>query len=166
MGYGDSGTVRSGRGNRGAGRSGQGTRRAGPLAALLALVRAWVAGCVTLALVLYFRDLYLQEPLVDQTELGSLAWRMLVLYLPTAAACALVTLVAARLHPEPFRNSPVQHLLAAMTVPLGAFAVNFTYLWEDAVAEGILFASLAVAVGCFAAVVVDVSIDRRDQGPQ
>ncbi|RFU83721.1 hypothetical protein DY218_26300 [Streptomyces triticagri] len=136
------------------------------MAALRALARSWCAGIVVLALVLYFRGLYLHEPLVDQTELGALPWRMLVLYLPTAAASALITLIAARLHPEPFRSSPVQHLIAAMAVPLGAYAVNFAYLWEEAVAEGILCASLAVAVGCFVAIVVDVSMERRDQGPQ
>ncbi|MBC9717623.1 hypothetical protein H9Y04_34335 [Streptomyces sp. TRM66268-LWL] len=146
--------------------------RTGPLAASAAQFRSWAAGLLALALVAYPQLTLLREPLTDQNRYGPFgdgvtpagaswpAWGdLLALPLPAAVCAGFTALVAGRLHRAPFRDSPAQHLLAALTVPLAAHALHLAWLWADLTAEAILLTSLGVGLGCLAGILLDLALD-------
>ncbi|MER7172011.1 hypothetical protein [Streptomyces mesophilus] len=146
--------------------------RVGPLAACAAQLRSWTAGLLALALTAYPQLTLLHDPLTDQNRYGPFgdgvtpagaewsAWGdLLALPLPAAVCAGFTVLVAGRLHRAPFRESPVQHLLAALTVPLAAHALHLAWLWADLTSEAILLTSLGVGLGCVAGILLDLALD-------
>ncbi|MFI6939634.1 hypothetical protein ACIBI4_10195 [Streptomyces sp. NPDC050418] len=140
-----------------------------------AALRSWAAGLIALAIAAYPQLALLNDPLTDQNRHGPFgtgvtpegtdwaAWGdLLVLPLPAAVCAGFTVLVAGRLHRTPFRESPAQHLLATLPVPLAAHAVHLAWLWPELPAESILLTSLGVLLGALAGMLLDLRLEGRD----
>ncbi len=148
--------------------------RTRPLAACAAQLRSWTAGLVALVVAAYPQLALLHDPLTESEQnrygpfgdgvtpagAGWTAWGdLLVLPLPAAVCAAFAVLVAGRLHLSPFRDSPAQHLLAALTVPIAAHTAHLARLWAELTPEAILLTSLGVGLGCAAGVLLDLALE-------
>lgn len=134
--------------------------RVGRSAAVFAMLRSWGAGIVVLWVVTALLGVTVFERYGTVERMGSLGWRILLLHVPTAVAALLSAYFAARVHPEPFRSSPAQHLFAALAVPLGAQLFALARHWGVLVPQGVVLSSLAVVAGCLTGTVADVMRDR------
>lgn len=130
------------------------------MAPVFAMLRSWAAGIVVLWVVTALLGVTVFERYGTVGRLESVGWRVLLLHVPTAVAALASAYFAARVHPEPFRSSPGQHLFATLTVPLAAQLLGLARHWGLLVPQGVVLSSLAVIAGCLAGAVADVMRDR------
>ncbi|WP_455362075.1 hypothetical protein [Streptomyces sp. SYSU K21746] len=123
--------------------------------AAFALMRAWAAGIVVLVLTEYLQVTLVYEPLASVARLESFGGRLMLVHLPNAVCIALAAWAAARVHREPFRTAPVQHVSAAVAVPVSAQLLNMAVQWDDLAAEGLLLSNAVLVVGCVAGCALD-----------
>ncbi|MGW1880854.1 hypothetical protein [Streptomyces sp. NPDC001970] len=124
-------------------------------AAVFALVRAWAAGIVVLLLTEYVQATVVYDYLATKSQLETFGGRLLLIHLPNALCIGLATWAAGRVHRDPYRHSPPQHLTAALTVPLAAQLLNMALQWDALAAEGLLMSNAVLAVGCVAGYAAD-----------
>ncbi|MGC0205945.1 hypothetical protein [Streptomyces levis] len=86
----------------------------------MALVRSWAVGIVVLVVAEYLQMTLVYGPLVGPEGVGSFGAALALVHLPNLVCVVLATWAAARVHPEPWREMPARHLVAACTVPAAA----------------------------------------------
>ncbi|MFD5232000.1 hypothetical protein ACFWJ5_26365 [Streptomyces qaidamensis] len=86
----------------------------------MTLVRCWAAGIVVLVLTEYVQMTLIHDPLAGPDGVGSFGAALALVHLPNLVCVVLATWAAARVHPEPWRQTPVRHLAAACAVPAAA----------------------------------------------
>ncbi|MEU9224493.1 hypothetical protein AB0D40_09005 [Streptomyces massasporeus] len=86
----------------------------------MTLVRCWAVGIVVLVLTEYVQMTLIHDPLVGPEGVGSFGGALTLVHLPNLVCVVLATWAAARVHPEPWRDMPVRHLIAACAVPAAA----------------------------------------------
>ncbi|MFB7271587.1 hypothetical protein [Streptomyces sp. NPDC056244] len=117
-------------------------------APVFALVRAWAAGIVVLVSAEYLQATVVYDHLASENNLETFGGRLMLIHLPNAVCIALAAWAAGRVHRDPFRDSWLQHFLAAFTVPVAAQGLNMSLQWQDLAAEGLLMSNAVLAVGC------------------
>ncbi|GHH77411.1 hypothetical protein GCM10018793_25420 [Streptomyces sulfonofaciens] len=134
----------------GPGASGPGPGAGERGAGVFAFARAWAAGIVVL-----IATEYLQVTLVYQTFVGpggtrSFASALLLVHLPNLVCVALATWAAARLHPEPYREAPARHAVAACAVPVCGQLLALSMQWDrpGSDALGLWLSNAALLAGC------------------
>ncbi|RDG35394.1 hypothetical protein [Streptomyces corynorhini] len=120
----------------------------GPGAPVFALMRAWAAGIVVLLFTEYLQATVVYDYLASDSALESFGGRLMLIHLPNAMCIALATWAAGRVHSDPYRESPAQHLPAAFTVPVVAQVINLALQWDGLVAEGVLMSNAVLVLGC------------------
>jgi hypothetical protein len=83
-------------------------------------VRCWAVGIVVLVLTEYIQMTLIHDPLVGPDGVGSFGAALALVHLPNLVCVVLATWAAARVHPEPWRETPVRHLAAACAAPAAA----------------------------------------------
>ncbi|MFJ4078946.1 hypothetical protein ACIP2Z_08340 [Streptomyces iakyrus] len=86
----------------------------------MTLVRCWAVGIVVLVLTEYVQMTLIHDPLVGPDGVGSFGAALTLVHLPNLVCVVLATWAAARVHPEPWRETPVRHLAAACAAPAAA----------------------------------------------
>ncbi|MFF9027829.1 hypothetical protein [Streptomyces iakyrus] len=86
----------------------------------MTLVRCWAVGIVVLVLTEYVQMTLIHDPLVGPDGVGSFGAALALVHLPNLVCVVLATWAAARVHPEPWRETPVRHLAAACAAPAAA----------------------------------------------
>ncbi|MFE3141870.1 hypothetical protein [Streptomyces scopuliridis] len=117
-------------------------------APVLALMRAWAAGIVMLLVTEYLQATLVYDHLASEEKLETFLGRLLLIHLPNAVCIAVAAWAAGRVHREPYRDVPVQHLAAVLTVPVAAQALNMSLQWQDLAAEGVVMSNAVLVVGC------------------
>ncbi|MFE2034456.1 hypothetical protein ACFXBB_14605 [Streptomyces scopuliridis] len=117
-------------------------------APVLALMRAWAAGIVMLLVTEYLQATLVYDHLASEEKLETFLGRLLLIHLPNAVCVAVAAWAAGRVHREPYRDAPVQHLAAVLTVPVAAQALNMSLQWQDLAAEGLAMSNAVLVVGC------------------
>ncbi|GGT52695.1 hypothetical protein [Streptomyces purpureus] len=119
-----------------------------------ALMKAWGAGLVVLMLTSYLQIAHFYETFATPERLESFGGVLWLVHLPNAVCIALSVWVAARVHPEPYRDSPVRHMSAAFAVPVAAQLVSYTIAaglpWRDLGALSVAMSLAVLVVGCVA----------------
>ncbi|NGN70215.1 hypothetical protein G5C51_40820 [Streptomyces sp. A7024] len=128
------------------------------------MLRSWAVALV-LSLVGRYLTGLLEDAVSDGGRPGSVGMRIVVVYAPLAVVSLAAALAAARMHPEPYRSSPGQHLLAALAVPLGYQLWDIGAHWAGRGVEEIAAPAAAVAIGCMFAVYVDLAEPVQERGP-
>ncbi|MFF3453317.1 hypothetical protein ACFYXH_03120 [Streptomyces sp. NPDC002730] len=134
-------------------------REKGGSAGLFALMRSWAAGIVVLAVTSYLHVTYIHGTFASTDEPESFTGELLLTHLPNAVAIALAVWAAARIHPEPYRDSRARHLAAALVVPVAAqlvaYALAFTTPWISLTALAVFLSLAVLAVGCTVGLAAD-----------
>ncbi|MET8247727.1 hypothetical protein ABZV31_26975 [Streptomyces sp. NPDC005202] len=99
-------------------------------APLLSLVRSWAAGVVVLVVTEYLQMTLLYGHLVGPRGVGSFGAALALVHLPNLVCVVLATWAAARAHPEPWREMPVGHAVAACAVPAAAQVLTLSLRWD------------------------------------
>ncbi|MFF6951543.1 hypothetical protein ACFZAD_23165 [Streptomyces iakyrus] len=86
----------------------------------MTLVRCWAVGIAVLVLTEYVQMTLVHDPLVGPDGVGSFGAALALVHLPNLVCVVLATWAAARVHPEPSRETPVRHLAAACAAPAAA----------------------------------------------
>ncbi|MFI1162505.1 hypothetical protein ACH4UM_02600 [Streptomyces sp. NPDC020801] len=121
---------------------------------LLPLVRSWAAGVVVLVVTEYLQMTLLYGPLAGPGGVGSFGAALALVHLPNLVCVVLATWAAARVHPEPWREVPVRHAVAACAVPAAAQLLTLSLRWDRAgpaslafwMSTGVLLAGCAVGM--------------------
>ncbi|MFD7612311.1 hypothetical protein [Streptomyces sp. NPDC059828] len=126
-----------------------------------ALVRSWAAAIVVYFVcgLLFARALL--EPLATSERLDAFAWRLALLHVPGILTITLTVLAAARLLPEPRRDSLPVRLAATLTVPLVALAYGYAVTWQVLAPEGVFMPAVSFATGAAAGLVLDRLVEGR-----
>jgi hypothetical protein len=98
--------------------TGPGARRTP--APVLCLVRSWATGIVVLSFTEYVQVTAVYDPLVGPGGVHSFGAALALVHLPNLLCLILATWAAARVHPLPWRASPLRHATAACAVPVAA----------------------------------------------
>jgi hypothetical protein len=130
----------------------------------LALVRAWAAGVLVLALTAYAQMAVVHDNFVGARGVGSFGAALALVHLPNLVCVVLATWAAARAHPEPWREMPVRHAVAGCAVPAAAQVLTLSLRWDRAgLATPAFWMSTAVALaGCAAGMLLDAWWEGRD----
>ncbi|MGW7361839.1 hypothetical protein ACWGI8_00055 [Streptomyces sp. NPDC054841] len=129
-----------------------------------ALIRSWAAGVlVYFACGLLFAKLLL-EPLASSERFEVFGWRLALLHVPSVLTTLLTVLAAARVLPEPQRESRPVQLLATLTVPLAGLAYGYAVSWDVLAAEGVFMPVVALVTGAAMGLAVDRLIEGRGTG--
>ncbi|MGX1560818.1 hypothetical protein [Streptomyces sp. NPDC055506] len=92
----------------------------------MTLVRCWAVGIVVLVVSEYVQMTLVYGPLVGPEGVGSFGAALGLVHLPNLVCVVLATWAAARVHPEPWREMPARHLVAACAVPAAAQVLLLT----------------------------------------
>ncbi|MFC9505595.1 hypothetical protein [Streptomyces sp. NPDC057002] len=92
----------------------------------MTLVRCWAVGIVVLVVSEYVQMTLVYGPLVGPRGVGSFGAALGLVHLPNLVCVVLATWAAARVHPEPWREMPARHLVAACAVPAAAQVLLLT----------------------------------------
>ncbi|UUN28922.1 hypothetical protein [Streptomyces sp. FIT100] len=125
-----------------------------------ALIRSWAAAVIVyFACGLLFAKALL-EPLATTDRLEVFGWRLALLHVPGIVTTVLTVLVAARVLPEPQRDSRPVRLFATLTVPLAALGYGYAVSWRFLSTEGLLMPVVALATGA----AIGIALDRLLEG--
>ena len=124
-------------------------------AGLFALMRAWAAGIVVLALTEYLQVTLAYENLTGIGGPQSFGGRVLLVDLPNAVCVLLATWAAAGTHRSPFRDAPVRHLAASVAVPVAAQLLSVLAHGDDMTLVGLSMSTAVLALGCTAGMAAD-----------
>jgi hypothetical protein len=117
-----------------------------------ALVKAWAAALIVLALTSYLQVTYIYGTFATNERLDSFGGVLLLIHLPNTVCIALGVWAAARIHPEPYRESPVRHLTATLAVPVAVqlltYATTLSSPWRSMSVTGVFMSIAVLAVGC------------------
>lgn len=92
----------------------------------MTLVRSWAVGILVLVAAEYVQMTLVHGPLVGPEGVGSFGAALALVHLPNLVCVVLATWAAARVHPKPWREMPVRHLVAACAVPAAAQVLLLT----------------------------------------
>ncbi|MEV0240329.1 hypothetical protein AB0I06_10425 [Streptomyces sp. NPDC050674] len=123
----------------------------------MTLVRCWAVGIVVLVVTEYVQMTLVHDPLVGPEGVGSFGAALALVHLPNLVCVVLATWAAARVHPQPWREMPVRHLVAACAAPAAAQVLLLT-LRPDVLdpAGAALWMSLGVLLaGCAVGLLLD-----------
>ncbi|WP_190022975.1 hypothetical protein [Streptomyces hiroshimensis] len=119
-----------------------------------ALMRSWAAAVVVLLASGFLLNAAILDDLATAERLASFGWRVAIIYVPNLLYVALAVWAAARLLPEPHRDSLPLYLLAALGVPVITCTRTIVEGWGLIVAEGIGMAAAALVLGGAAGLVL------------
>ncbi|WP_236240195.1 hypothetical protein [Streptomyces sp. CC228A] len=125
-----------------------------------ALVRAWAAALVVLAVTEYIQITYIRELFVTEAGPESFGAGLLLIQLPDLVCVALAAWVAGRVHREPFRDAVRAHLAAVFAVPVFLVVVSIALQWGRASAVGLLLSSAVAVTGA----AIGYLVDRLQEG--
>ncbi|MFD7442913.1 hypothetical protein [Streptomyces sp. NPDC059909] len=133
----------------------------GGSASFFALMRSWAA-----AIIVYFACGLLSakallEPLATSERLETFGWRLALLHVPSILTITLTVLAAARVLPEPQRDSLATRLLATLAVPLAGLVYGYTVSWDLLSAEGVFMPVVALATGTATGLALDRLLEGR-----
>ncbi|MEU5366754.1 hypothetical protein ABZ354_25345 [Streptomyces sp. NPDC005925] len=130
----------------------------------LALVRAWAAGVLALAVTEYVQMTVVHDHLVGPRGVGSFGAALALVHLPNLVCVVLATWAAARAHPEPWREMPLRHALAGCAVPAAAQVLTLSLRWDRAgFTTSAFWMSTAVALaGCAVGMLLDAWREGRE----
>ncbi|MEH6374097.1 hypothetical protein V7793_07075 [Streptomyces sp. KLMMK] len=117
-------------------------------------MRSWAAAVA----VLFASGLTLNAAILDELATGehlaSFGWRVAIIYVPNTLYVTLAVWAAARLLPEPHRDSLPLYLLAALGVPVITSTRTIVEGWDLVVTEGIGMVAAALVLGGAAGLVL------------
>ncbi|MFE5871093.1 hypothetical protein ACFQ6V_20920 [Streptomyces roseifaciens] len=122
--------------------------------AFFAMMRSWAAAVVVLFAASLILNAAILDELATAEHLASFAWRVAIIYVPNTLYVTLAVWAAARLLPEPHRDSLPVYLLAALGVPVITSTRTIVEGWDLVVAEGIGMVAAALVLGGAAGVVL------------
>ncbi|MFD7015941.1 hypothetical protein [Streptomyces sp. NPDC059928] len=128
------------------------------------LMRSWAAGIV----VLYGSGFLLgfaYDAFANAERLGSFGWRLALIYLPNVLGTVLAVWIAARILPEPHRDSSVLYLVAALAMPVLAAARALLVAWDFLTVEGLSMMAAAAVLGSIAGLALDHLLGARRGAP-
>ncbi|MFC5146105.1 hypothetical protein [Streptomyces aureoversilis] len=117
-------------------------------------MRSWAAALVVLLAAGYLFNTALLDDLATAERLSSFGWRVGIIYVPNLLYVTLAVWAAARLLPEPHRDSLPLYLLAALGVPVITSTRTTVEGWDLVVAEGIGMAAASLVLGGAAGLVL------------
>ncbi|GAA0632714.1 hypothetical protein GCM10009535_05570 [Streptomyces thermocarboxydovorans] len=91
-----------------------------------AFIRAWAAGVIVLVATEVLQASLVNDHLVGPEGVRSFGAALGLVHLPNLVCVVLATWAAARMHPEPWRDVPWQHAVAACAVPVAAQILSLT----------------------------------------
>ncbi|WP_030749934.1 hypothetical protein [Streptomyces sp. NRRL F-5135] len=130
-------------------------RDEGPGAPVFALAVAWAAGIVVLLVTEYVQATLVYGELAPREGLDTFAGRLTLVHLPNALCVAAAAWAAGRFHRDPFRDRAARHLVAVLTVPVAAQALNLALQWERMTVEDLSLSNAVLVVGCVTGYVAD-----------
>ncbi|AMW12594.1 hypothetical protein A4E84_25785 [Streptomyces qaidamensis] len=86
----------------------------------MTLVRCWAVGIVVPVLTEYVRMTLIHDPSAGPDGVGSFGAAPALVHLPNPVCAVPATWAAARVHPQPWRQTPVRHPTAACAAPAAA----------------------------------------------
>ncbi|MGW2860289.1 hypothetical protein [Streptomyces sp. NPDC001205] len=128
------------------------------------LMRSWAAGIVALYGSGYLLG-FAYDAFANVERLDSFAWRLALIHLPNVLGTVLAVWIAARLLPEPHRESALLYLAAALAMPILAAARALLVAWGLLTVEGISMMAAAAVFGGAAGLALDHLFRPRRGGP-
>ncbi|WP_235487875.1 hypothetical protein [Streptomyces roseoverticillatus] len=110
-------------------------------------MRSWAAAVALLFVSGYVLNAVALDDLATASRLASFGWRVALIHVPNTLYVTLAVWAAARLHPEPHRDSLPLHLLAALGVPFFTCTRTVVEGWDVLAPEGIGMTAAALVLG-------------------